>query len=160
MKIQFLFLIDSLCNATITRAVKQAALCVVVVSSRYCHSRCYCIAIFCVIAILAASPRVLFLRHALFSVNAVPLRDTSHVSRVTLCRFHGTSYYIGVISCLVTSPSARFLSVVVPQDAALIIPFSCRLRYRSQHFSSSYRPSIGRKKGIHIAKIALIISRK
>lgn len=54
---------------------------------------------------------VLFLhrasRHALFSINGVPLRDTSHVSRVTLCRFRGTSYYIGVISCLVTSPSAR-----------------------------------------------------
>lgn len=63
---------------------------------------------------------VLFLhrasRHALFSINAVPLRDTSHVSRVTLCRFRGTSYYIGVISCLVTSPSAR----------ARAIPLRCR----------------------------------
>jgi len=50
---------------------------------------------------------VLFLRrasrHALFSINAVPLRDTSHVSHVTLCRFRGISYYIGVISCLVMS---------------------------------------------------------
>lgn len=55
----------------------------------------------------AVSLLVLFLRrasrHALFSINAVPLRDTSRVSCVTLCRFRGISRYIGVISCLVTS---------------------------------------------------------
>lgn len=82
-------------------------------------------------------PPVLFLRrasrHALFSINAVPLRDTSHVSRVTLCRFRGISYYIGVISCLVMSVRA-IPFCVIPQDV-LVVPFSCLLTRRSQRLS-------------------------
>lgn len=78
--------------------------------SRYCNRDILCHRYPCCIA--SASP-VLFLRrasrHALFSINAVPLRDTSHVSRVTLCRFRGVSYYIGVISCLVMSVRAILL---------------------------------------------------
>lgn len=66
----------------------------------------------------AVSLLMLFLRrasrHALFSINAVPLRDTSRVSCVTLCRFRGISSYIGVISCLVTSVRRAILLCVVP----------------------------------------------
>lgn len=85
-----------------------------------------------------ASP-VLFLRrasrHALFSINAVPLRDTSHVSRVTLCRFRGISYYIGVISCLVTFLRPRDSSPLSSRKTPLAVRFSCRLTCRSRRLS-------------------------
>lgn len=105
-----------------------------------------------------ASP-VLFLRrasrHVLFSINAVPLRDTSHVSRVTLCRFRGISYYFGVISCLVTTDRA--------------IPLCCPARSSRRSFlrvalstsllshSSSY---YGKKKLIILMKIKKPLNRK
>lgn len=90
-------------------------------ASLSCHSRYLPRDIFCVV--LLSLPRrlallVLFLhrasRHALFSINAVPLRDTSRVSCVTLCRFRGISSYIGVISCLVTSVPRTTLLRVIP----------------------------------------------
>jgi hypothetical protein len=83
-------------------------------ASLSCHSHAIAaprdILSFAILAVVSLA--VLFLHrascHALFSINAVPLRDTSRVSCVTLCRFRGVSCYIGVISCLVTRLSAPF----------------------------------------------------
>jgi len=102
--------------ATVCARVKQAAFCVTAVSPRVTLVSLMLlprdILSFAILAVVSLA--VLFLHrascHALFSINAVPLRDTSRVSCVTLCRFRGVSCYIGVISCLVTRLSAPFLS--------------------------------------------------
>lgn len=106
--------------------------------SRVTHATA--VAIFCVIAILAASLRPLPCYS--YVAHHVTHCLVSMLCHFAILRMSRVSLYVAFVVSPITSvwfpvslrPSARFLSVIVPQDA-LAVPFSRRLTCRSQRLS-------------------------